>query len=252
MATGFLNLFRGEFYEKGTAPRQRRVFLMRWNPSISGFTREDFENYFQYFKGNTESVEDSNINWTIWDWKEVMHRDLFVMMQVGQEKNGIVWGGFLNGPPYQYMDEKGKKTKTRFIETAVMYMHRIENTGILSSERLADQIPEVDWLHGHAGELLSVEVAEKLGILMVDELRKVDDNKDVYFDDYNQKKYVLQDILTFMCPELKKRLLSMGRCENNGINDINELAVKIDDEEYQKWNKLEDHLSLEELNGILI
>ncbi|MBO4315080.1 MAG: hypothetical protein J5867_03810 [Prevotella sp.] len=240
------------YFEEGIAPRQRRVYLMRWNPSISGFTREDFDDYFKYFKGVTKSIENPDIVWTIWDWKEVMHRDLFVMMQVGQEQNGIVWGGFLNGAPYQYRDEKGKLTRSHFIECTVMYMHRIEKTNILSAERLMKEIPEVDWLHGHAGELLSTEVAEKLGLLLVDELRKVNDCNDVFFDTYNQKLYVLADILTFMCPDLKKRLLAMGKCNDKKLKDINEMMVKPNDEDYFHWDKIEEHLSLEKLNGLLM
>ena len=224
---------------------------MRWNPSISSFTRDDFEEYFNYFKGKIESVENSDIVWTIWDWKEVMHRDLFVMMQVGQEKNGIVWGGFLKGAPYQYRDGNGNLSRSHFIECTVMYMHRLENTSVLTAERLSQEIPEIDWLHGHSGELLSVESAEKLGMLLVDELRKVNDCDNVYFDSYNQKRYVLADILTFMCPELKSRLLRNGKCKSN-IKDINKLAVFVDDEDYEKWNNIEDHLSLDELNDVLM
>ena len=225
---------------------------MRWNPSISGFTRDDFEEYFNYYKRKIEKIENTNIVWTIWDWKEVMHRDLFVMMQVGQKNNGIVWGGFLKGAPFQYEDENGKLTRSRFIECTVEYMHRIENTNILSAERLMKEIPEVDWLHGHAGELLSTDVAEKLGLLLVDELRKVDDSDNVYFDTFNQKRYVLADILTFMCPELKKRLLAMGKCDNKKLKDINKLMVHVDDEDYDKWDILENHLHLKELDGILL
>ena len=87
---------------------------------------------------------------------------------------------------------------------------------------------------------------------MVSELKNVDENDDIYFDSYNQKKYVIADILTFMCPELKKRLLAMGKNKSPEITDINELMVKVDDEDYLKWASIEEHLSLEKLNGILL
>ena len=87
---------------------------------------------------------------------------------------------------------------------------------------------------------------------MVNELKGIDENDDMYFDSYNQKQYVIGDILTFMCPELKKRLLAMGKIGNPKIKDINELMVNVDDEDYSNWSKIEDHLSLEELNGILM
>ncbi len=252
MPTGLINMDRGEFLNNGILPRQRKVYLMRWNPSISSFTRKDFDEYFDLYKGKKSPIKDYDIVWSIWDWKDVMHRDLFVMMQVGQEKNGIVWGGFLSGMPFQYEDKNGKPSKSHFIACTVMYMHRIEKTNLIPAERLIQDIPEVDWLHGHSGELLSTESAEKLGVLLVDELRKVYENDDLYFDSYNQKKYVLADILTFMCPELKKRLLVMGKNRDEQINDINDLMVSIDDEDYLNWDKIEDHLHLKDLDGLLM
>lgn len=248
----YINLKRDSFLDNGVAPRQRRVFVLRWNPSISGFTRDDFENYFAQYKGEKEYDHDNKLDWTVWDWESVMHRDLFVMMQVGQKVNGIVWGGFFGGFPYQYEKEDGSLTQSHFFETDVMFMNRIEETGILTADRLQETIPEVDWLHGHSGEILSIESAEKLGLFLINELKNIDDGKDMYFDDYNQKRYVLVDILTFMCPELKKRLKAMGKLNNKRLRNINNMMVHVDDEEYSKWDILEEHLSLEKLNGILL
>ena len=55
-----------------------------------------------------------------------------------------------------------------------------------------------------------------------------------------------------MCPELKKRLLGMGKNKDPEIQDINELMIHVDDEDYSNWTLLEDHLSLEMLNGVLM
>ena len=122
----------------------------------------------------------------------------------------------------------------------------------MTAEKLIQAIPEVDWLHGHSGELISVNSAEKLGLFLVNELKNVEENDDIYFDSFNQKKYVIGDILTFMCPELKKRLLDMGKNNSPDIKDINELMVSVDDNDYSNWTTIEDHLSLEMLNGILM
>ena len=87
----------------------------------------------------------------------------------------------------------------------------------------------------------------------VDEMKKVDEkNEDFYFDTFNEKSYVLADILTFMCPNLKKKLLAMAKNDSPKIKDINNLMVRLDDQNYTEWNKIEDHIHLEELNGILM
>lgn len=250
--TGYIDLDRDDFFEHGVSPRQRKVYVLRWNPRISSFDREGFEHYFAQYKGIIPNDHNDKLDWTVWDWKSVEHRDLYVMMQVGQKVNGIVWGGFLGGFPYQYEKEDGSLTRSRFFQTDVEYMHRIEKTGLMTVDRLIQAVPEVDWLHGHSGELLSVENAEKLGLFIVNELKDVEENDDVYFDTYNQKRYVLADILTFMCPELKKRLIVMGKNKDPEIQDVNNLMVRIEDEDYSNWISLEDHLSLEELNGVML
>lgn len=248
----YINLKRDPFLDSGVAPRQRRVFVLRWNPTTSGFTRDDFENYFAQYKGEKERDWDNKLNWAVYDWEDVMHRDLFVMVQVGQRVNGIVWGGFLGFFPFQYKLKDGSLSPSHYFETHVTFMHRIENTGILTADRLQAAIPEVDWLNGHSGELLSVENAEKLGLFLIEELKLIEDGKDMYFDSFNQKKYVMADILTFMCPELKRRLRKAGKIDNKRLRNIHNMMVKIEDKDYEHWDNLENHLSLERLNGVLM
>jgi len=249
----YIDMDRGDFFNNGVAPRQRRVHILRWNPSISSFKREGFEFWFSHYKKNLPIDKDDRFDWSVWNWKEVMHRDLFIMMQVGQTVNGIVWGGFLGGYPYQYKRGDGTLSKSFFFETTVEYMNRIERTGLLTADRLIKAVPEVDWLHGHSGEMLSIENAEKLGLFMVDEMKNADEkDEDFYFDTFNRKSYVLADILTFMCPNLKKKLLAMGKNDSPKIKDINNLMVRLDDKNYTEWDKIEDHIHLKELNGILM
>lgn len=250
--TGYIDTDRGDYLNNGIAPRQRKVYVLRWNPSISSFEREGFEHYFAQYKGVIPFNHDDKLDWTVWDWKSVEHRDLYVMMQVGQRVNGIVWGGFFGGYPYQYKKEDGTLTRSRFFQTDVQYMHRIEKTGLMAADRLIQAIPEVDWLHGHSGELLPVASAEKLGLYIVNELKTVEESENLFFDSFNQKQYVLADILTFMCPELKKRLLAMGKNKDPEIQDVNNLMVRIEDEDYSNWISLEDHLSLKKLNGVML
>lgn len=243
---------RDSFMRKGISPRQRRVFVLRWNPLISSFTKYDFEDEFAQLKGLKPYDVKHPLNWSVWDWQNVMHRDLYVMMKVGVENPGIVWGGFLGGYPCKYADANGEVYDRYYFDTNVQFMHRIENTKILSYDRLAEAVPGVDWLHGHSGEMLSVEDAEKLGLFLVNELRMVNTCKDVYFDEFNEKQYVISDILTYMCPNLKKRLLSLRKIDNKRLRNINNLMVTLVDTNYESWDKLEEHLSLTRLNGILI
>lgn len=55
-----------------------------------------------------------------------------------------------------------------------------------------------------------------------------------------------------MCPKLKERLLVLGKNRSSEEKDVNNLMIHIDDEDYSNWSYIEDHLSLEMLNGILL
>lgn len=252
--TGLININRNSFFEEGVSPRQRRVFLLRWNPSVSSFKRDDFERLMNQYKGflPTTNEDDNYMDWSVWEWELVKHRDLFVMMLVGQELNGIVWSGFLGGFPYQYEYKNGKLSKSHYFETTIQFMQRIEKTSLLTADKLMEAIPEIDWLHGHSGELLPIESAEKLGLLMFEELRKVKESDDIFFDSYNEQKYVLADLLTYMCPSLKTHLYNKGKNRSKEITDINNLMVNFDDNDFNLWNEIENHLYLEKLNGILM
>lgn len=89
-------------------------------------------------------------------------------------------------------------------------------------------------------------------MFLVDELRRVENNEDLCFDTYCEKRYVLADILTFMCPELKKRLKAAGKIDNRRLRNINNMMVHLEDENYEQWDNIEDHLSLRKLNGVLL
>jgi len=240
------------FLSSGLSPRQRKVYVLRWNPEKSPFRPSDFENIFAQMKGIIPYDAKHPLDWSIYDWRSVEHRDLYVMMQVGNGLNGITWFGFLGGRPYQYELENGRVTRKRYVETTISFIHRIEKTRLLTADKLCAAIPEVDWQHGHSGELIATESAEKLGLFLVDELRKVDDNDDLKFQDFSQKKYVLSDILTFMCPALKKELLAIGRNKSEEITDINDLMVTIDDDDYLHWDNIKEHLSLDKLDGFML
>lgn len=61
------------------------------------FSLDDFEDEFAQLQGTKPFDTEHPLDWSVRNWKEVMHRDLFVMMMVGQKHNGIIWGGFSMG-----------------------------------------------------------------------------------------------------------------------------------------------------------
>ena len=58
--------------------------------------------------------------------------------------------------------------------------------------------------------------------------------------------------MTFLCPELKRRLLGMGKTSRPDITDTDNLMVEFTDEDYQEGKSIENHLILRRLNGLLM
>ena len=53
----------------GIAPRQRRVHILRWNPSIYlKFKHEEFEFWFLHYKKNLPIDKDDILDWSVWNY----------------------------------------------------------------------------------------------------------------------------------------------------------------------------------------
>lgn len=222
--------------------RQRRLFLMRWNPNISTYKRVDFEFDFGRFERN-ENMKD--MDWTIREWRSAERLDLYMMAQVGTENDGIIYGGYLESDPYQYEYEDGRIGRTRFVHISPLFMQRIEKKLIITSDYLSQRVPEIDWHGGHSGIELPVNIAEKLTWAVCEELFHADEDKNLHFDDFEQKKYTICTILSLLCPELKKRLIKEGRIvDEDRINrdDILECEVYYDENKVKPGDTLEDVL----------
>ena len=135
---------------------EARTYLMRWNPTISSFTEEDFE----------ECLENGvhgmfRMNWSIYEWQEARRGDFFYMMRTGDDKAGIVFCGQFLSDPYPADDWAGS-TKRRMYVDMVCYDAEPGAVPIISLEKLQATIPAIDWQKGHSGELLSEEITAQL------------------------------------------------------------------------------------------
>lgn len=247
MAIGIINFSRGEYKDNGLSPRQRKMYILRWNPSISPYRPEEYAADFKNFNNGPQKIL-----WNVYDWKSVEYMDLFVMVMVGKGHTGIMGAGYLHSYPQVEVMPDGTDGKTVFFNLSYNFMQYPEKTGLLTGESLCNAIPDVDWMHGHSGELINVEQAERLALYMVKTLKDAKDGEFLKFENYSQKEYVLSDIMTFLCPSLKRELLAMGKNLSPEITDINNLAVCITDEDYGQWNHLEDHLELEKISCMML
>lgn len=136
------------------------TFIMRWNPEISSYTLED---YRRDRKGRLEGFYN---NWSVWDWQQAHDGDRYVMMRVDGKNPGIVWYGDFVSDPYEGSNWRGKGNPVHYVDIACLKPSAPTRRPILTLEELTEAIPEVDWLHGHSGEILAPEFAERLWRLL--------------------------------------------------------------------------------------
>lgn len=138
-----------------------RCYLLRWNPKISSFKESDFE------KGVALAGNGAfRMNWSIYEWQEARRGDVFYMLRTGDDKAGIVFSGQFLSDPYPSDDWAGTNKRRMYVDMVVYnYVEPGEGPRI-PLEKLQHAIPEFEWAKGHSGELLSVEVADKITELL--------------------------------------------------------------------------------------
>lgn len=138
-------------------PEEPRTYLMRWNPSISSFTEDDYK----------ECVENMihgmfRMNWSIKEWEEARRGDFFYMMRTGDDKAGVVFNGQFISDPYPGEDWAGTNKRRMYVDMICTNPANSEEKPRVSLERLQELIPSFEWTKGHSGALLPEEVTAQL------------------------------------------------------------------------------------------
>ena len=154
-------------------PKQN-TFILMWNPGISSYTMERFENDL------VEMVEFGpveDLDWNLRDWEQAGEGDRFFMVRVGEGTTGIVMSGCFSTEPYEGEDWSGKGRQLHYMGLEIESMIHPERSPIITPEQLAAAIPGFDWTGGPSGRILDAASAEKLEQLWKEYL---DNNRDIF------------------------------------------------------------------------
>ena len=144
-------------FEVVPVPDEPKIYLMRWNPSISSFSEEEYQTL-------VENMEEDvfRMSWSIHDWEEARRGDLFYMMRVGDEKAGIMFNGVFVSDPYVMDDWAGSSKRRLYVDMVCRNPVLPDDKPVLSLDKLSAAIPDFDWAKGHSGALLPSDTAEQL------------------------------------------------------------------------------------------
>lgn len=155
------------------------IILMRWNPAISSYKLD------VYHRNCADFPYGFRIDWSVWDYQEVHAGDYFVMMRVGDYNPGIVFYGNIVSEPYADEDWAGTDKK-RYYVMMDCFGFTPDDQPIISAEELQNEIPTIDWMHGHSGVLLPEQIAEAITQALEKQVQYFtydpDDNADGWFD----------------------------------------------------------------------
>lgn len=132
---------------------ETQYFLHRWNAGISSFTLEEYRALRQ------TNPDGFMLNWSIWDWEQVREGDEYFMMRVDGDHPGIVFYGDFYDEPWEEESWRGDGKMIHYMDI-VCRKPGLPDNPLLSLEQLNEAIPEIDWLHGHSGVLLTREQGE--------------------------------------------------------------------------------------------
>lgn len=138
-------------------PDKPKFYLMRWNPTISSFTENDYEESVANMKNGM-----FRMNWSIREWEEARKGDMFFMLRTGDDKAGMVFNGQFISDPYPADDWNGSAKRRMYVDMICTNPIDPKKKPRISPAQLQKAIPSIDWQQGHSGTLLSEEEAAKL------------------------------------------------------------------------------------------
>lgn len=143
---------------------KRKVYLLRWNPSISSFTAEAYD------KACAEFGPQWYLDWSFYEHDKVRPCDVFFMLRQGENQPdpGIYFGGCILSFSYAGKDWRGTGHTRWYADLEAFDTRPIAEGPHIATEALEAAIPDVDWRRGHSGELLTPEQGSRLIELWLD------------------------------------------------------------------------------------
>lgn len=146
------------------------LFILRWNPNISSFTKEDYsEVVTRVYEADQYPI---GLNWSLKDWKKASKGDIFILQQVGTDNDGFVMIGKFASDPYKSNSWRKDGTKIYYADLILFTVFDRINKKTMSAEEYEKLFDFTEWHSGHSGEYIEDEKAEKILKKISEDLQK--------------------------------------------------------------------------------
>ena len=136
-----------------------KTVIFKWNPAFSSYSML----HYLHDMYNLRLSDESDYNWSVWDWQQISKGDRFYWVKVGMYgQTGIVASGTITSKPYKGEDWSGRGRETYYVDFLPNLLLNPDALPILTCHELEQTIPDFEWAKGHSGLVLSDDQAARL------------------------------------------------------------------------------------------
>lgn len=135
------------------------LFIIRWNPNISSYKKEDHLELINHIKNNEQPTV---FNWSIREYEKLHKDDMFILQQVGTDNDGIAMIGRFKDDCYEDDSWKNDGSKLYYADMWIMDAFDCDNENPLPAKRYEELFPEIQWHGGHSGVVVEEDLDDKL------------------------------------------------------------------------------------------
>ena len=157
------------------------AYILRWNPAISSYKMERHLDIVSHVK---RGGYPDQFDWSVREWEELKPNDMFVLLQVGTDNDGVAMVGKFISEAYEDASWRKDGKTIHYADMEIFDAFDLSKETKMRAENFEKDI-HIKWHGGHSGELLSKEIAETL----TEKLKQA--NK----DDEHWKGNALEDFL---------------------------------------------------------
>lgn len=141
------------------------TFILKWNPAVSSYTMERLDNDMAEW---AEGYWSDDFDWSVFEWQKAHKGDRFFMVRVGEGNTGIFAAGRFTSEPFKDEDWSGKGREVYYMQMEFEAVFHPERADIISTEKLEQELPQLDWRKGHSGQMLEKEEAVRVELMWKD------------------------------------------------------------------------------------
>ena len=135
------------------------TYILRWNPAHSSYK---IDRHLEIISHIDRGEYPSFFNWSIFEWEKLKAGDIFILLQVGTDCDGIAMVGKFSSPPYEAESWRNNGEKIHYADMSILDAFNLMDEIGLLALNFEEEFPEIDWHSGHSGTLVPKNVAKKL------------------------------------------------------------------------------------------